>query len=831
MRRWLAPLWGLGLLLALPAGAAPGPVAVDVSTVSGVRLGRLVGELQGSATYFLLADVARLARARTRQSPDGDRISLVTRHGMIRLARDAPRITVDGEPVTLGAPVRVRRGTWRVPGDLLVRGLPGLLGIGVRVTSAEAGTPRTVSPGGVSRPRGPRSRAPRARWPCRPSRPRVRIRLRGCPRPWRRSPKSEPAEPARSRARAPSRARPRGASERARVELRVRSYPTYTRLVLEADAPIEPRLVETEGGLTVAFPEVSPRGWTGTEHGARRPRGDRRAGRGAWRRGPPGGLRAPARGAQGLPAGGSTAGGPRLPPPGAPRARGGAARRAGAAAGTAQARSWSTRATGGTTPAPWARAGSRRRSSRSTSPVASPRCSRRSSGVRVVLTRARDQFVGLRERTALANRERADLFLSIHVNAAPAGAATRDRDVLPVQRGDGRRGPAGGGVREPADRDGYGAAERRAGGGALHPLGSRPVGLPAGVEPRGGGAAEPSRPRASAPQPGSQAGPLLCAGRRRDAGRPRRDRLHLEPPEEQRLRDDGYRDRIARALVAGVAAYKRSYDQRVTGMAQPMTRHDGRAPGDLRPVRLTRRYTRHAEGAVLVEVGDTRVICTASVEDRVPPFLRGSGQGWVTAEYGMLPRATSTRTGREAGRTGGRTHEIQRLVGRSLRAVMQLAPARRAHDHRRLRRDPGRRRHPHGRDHGRLRGPRRRRPAAPRGRRLLAEPLRDLVAATSVGIVLGTPVVDLDYQEDSTAEVDMNVVMTGAERFVEVQGTAERTRLRPGPARHAPRARPPGRGAPSRLPAAGARRPDDQPSSRCRDGAARPGPGRGPRAG
>ena len=206
-----------------------------------------------------------------------------------------------------------------------------------------------------------------------------------------------------------------------------------------------------------------------------------------------------------------------------------------------------------------------------------------------------------------------------------------------------------------------------------------------------------------------------------------------------------------------------------------MTRHDGRAPEDLRPVRLTRRYTRHAEGAVLVEIGDTRVICTASVEDRVPPFLRGSSQGWVTAEYGMLPRATSTRTGREAGRTGGRTHEIQRLVGRSLRAVVQLALLGERTitvDCDVIQADGGTR------------------TAAITGGyvaladalqqlresgRLLAEPLRDLVAATSVGVVAGTAVVDLDYVEDSTAEVDMNVVMTGAERFVEVQGTAERT--------------------------------------------------------
>jgi ribonuclease PH len=206
-----------------------------------------------------------------------------------------------------------------------------------------------------------------------------------------------------------------------------------------------------------------------------------------------------------------------------------------------------------------------------------------------------------------------------------------------------------------------------------------------------------------------------------------------------------------------------------------MIRRDGRVPADLRPVRITRHYVRHAEGSVLVEVGDTRVICTASVEDRVPPFLRGAGQGWVTAEYGMLPRATNTRTPREAGRTGGRTHEIQRLVGRSLRAVMELAKLGERTitvDCDVIQADGGTR------------------TAAITGGylaladclhqlqtagKLLQEPRRDLVAATSVGLVAGKPILDLDYSEDSTAEVDMNVVMTGAGRFVEVQGTAEQT--------------------------------------------------------
>jgi len=206
-----------------------------------------------------------------------------------------------------------------------------------------------------------------------------------------------------------------------------------------------------------------------------------------------------------------------------------------------------------------------------------------------------------------------------------------------------------------------------------------------------------------------------------------------------------------------------------------MTRRDGRGHEDLRPVRITRNYVRHAEGAVLVEVGDTRVICTASAEERVPPFLRGVGQGWVTAEYGMLPRATTTRTPREAGRTGGRTHEIQRLVGRSLRAVIELGKLGERTitvDCDVIQADGGTR------------------TAAITGGyvaladclhhlqgsgRLLQTPLRDLVAATSVGLVAGTPMLDLDYSEDSTAEVDMNVVMTGVGRFVEVQGTAEQT--------------------------------------------------------
>jgi ribonuclease PH len=204
-------------------------------------------------------------------------------------------------------------------------------------------------------------------------------------------------------------------------------------------------------------------------------------------------------------------------------------------------------------------------------------------------------------------------------------------------------------------------------------------------------------------------------------------------------------------------------------------RPSGRRADELRPIRIQRNYTKHAEGAVLVEFGDTRVLCTASVEERVPPFLKDSGRGWVTAEYGMLPRSTNTRTDREAarGKQSGRTQEIQRLIGRSLRAVVDLSllGSRTIHlDCDVLQADGGTR------------------TAAITGsfvalhdafsflknKNLLpAWPIRDHVAAISVGLFKGAPVLDLDYAEDSKCDCDMNVVMTGAGGFVEVQGTAE----------------------------------------------------------
>jgi ribonuclease PH len=204
-------------------------------------------------------------------------------------------------------------------------------------------------------------------------------------------------------------------------------------------------------------------------------------------------------------------------------------------------------------------------------------------------------------------------------------------------------------------------------------------------------------------------------------------------------------------------------------------RPSGRAPDQLRKISITRAYTRHAEGSVLIECGDTRVLCTASVEEKVPPFLKGKGQGWLTAEYGMLPRSTNTRSDREAarGKQSGRTQEIQRLIGRSLRAVTSLeALGERTIqiDCDVIQADGGTR------------------TASITGafvalhdaitflqnkQSIASWPLRDFVAAISVGMYRGTPVLDLDYPEDSNSDTDMNVVMTGGGALVEVQGTAE----------------------------------------------------------
>jgi len=204
-------------------------------------------------------------------------------------------------------------------------------------------------------------------------------------------------------------------------------------------------------------------------------------------------------------------------------------------------------------------------------------------------------------------------------------------------------------------------------------------------------------------------------------------------------------------------------------------RIDQRQPGQLRPLKVTTEYLLTAEGSALIEVGNTRVLCAASVEESVPPFLRGSGKGWVTAEYSMLPRATSTRTAREVskGRASGRTMEIQRLIGRSLRCVFDLAGLGErtiSLDCDVLQADGGTR------------------TAAITGAfvaahdavtwlvaqgRIVRSPIRDFVAAVSVGVVAGTPLLDLEYVEDSACDTDMNVVMTASGGFVELQGTAE----------------------------------------------------------
>lgn len=209
-----------------------------------------------------------------------------------------------------------------------------------------------------------------------------------------------------------------------------------------------------------------------------------------------------------------------------------------------------------------------------------------------------------------------------------------------------------------------------------------------------------------------------------------------------------------------------------------MARSDGRAYDQLRPVRITRHYIMHAEGSVLVEVGNTKVIVTATVEEKVPPFLKGSGQGWVTAEYGMLPRATASRNPREAarGKIGGRTSEIQRLVGRSLRSVVDLKNLGERTvwiDCDVIQADGGTRT-------ASITGAFVALADALEGLRrqgiLPGIPLRNFVAATSVGIVPGQGILlDLAYAEDSQAQVDMNVVMTGDGRLVEVQGTGEQS--------------------------------------------------------
>ena len=556
MRRWLTPLWGLGLLLILPAGAAAGSVVVEISTASGARLGRLVGEPQGGATYFRLADVARLATARTHREPRGVQLRLVTRHGVVQVARDARRITVAGRTVLLSAPVRVRQGAWRVPADLLGRALPALIGTEVRIVPAGAREVRLAATGGdrpIVRPAvapAPRAIAVPALAPPRPEPPGAApVDVPGSARP---------AEPPRAEPEG-ARASPRpGSPSAVRVELRVRSYPTYTRLVLEADAPIEPRLVETEAGLTVAFPEVSGRGWTGTRtvrdglvataelgeaRGAaalrvtfERPPATRRIFR---LEDPPRVVldfhRQPLR--AGAPAPGAAGPEPLhtiVIDPGHGGHDAGAVGPSGL-----QEKELSLDI-------------ARR--------VAA--LLQEELGVRVVLTRARDQFVGLRERTALANRERADLFVSIHVNAAPDGVATgTETYFLSNEATDGA-------ARRAAEYENrLITADVGARGASPDVLRSILWDLAQSdfqqESSRVAEALQNSLDRAlRRPSRGVKQAPFYVLG---GAAMPAvlvEIGFISSPQEEARLRDDGYRDRIARALAAGVAAYKRGYEQR-----------------------------------------------------------------------------------------------------------------------------------------------------------------------------------------------------------------------------------------------------------------------------
>ena len=204
-------------------------------------------------------------------------------------------------------------------------------------------------------------------------------------------------------------------------------------------------------------------------------------------------------------------------------------------------------------------------------------------------------------------------------------------------------------------------------------------------------------------------------------------------------------------------------------------RPSGRTVDQARPLKITRHYTKHAEGSVLIECGDTKVLCTASVEERVPPFLRGKGKGWVTAEYGMLPRSTNSRMGREAarGKQSGRTQEIQRLIGRSLRAVIDLDALGERQitvDCDVIQADGGTRTAAITGAYVALRDAIQ---TLLDGGTIKKNPLHGQLASISVGIYQGIPVLDLDYAEDSNAETDMNIVMNDAGHFIEIQGTAE----------------------------------------------------------
>jgi N-acetylmuramoyl-L-alanine amidase len=481
---------------------------------------------------------------------------------VVQLVKDAREIRVDGRAVSLAAPVRVRLGAWHVPGDLLVRGLPALIGSGVRVTPTEVREARPA-PSSPAKPSVRPAVAPAPRAVVTPP-------LAPPPRPVAPA-SSPPAAPAPSppvdvarvepeTSRAP--ARPVGRSS-SRVDLRVRSYPTYTRLVIEADAPLEPRLVETEAGLAVTFPDVSPRGWTATrtvrdglvataELGETRGAASLRV---AFER-PPVARKVF-----------------RLEEP--PRVVLDFHRQAlGAAAATSGAGPEPIRTIvvdpghGGHDAGATGPTGLQEKELTLDIARRVAALLQEELGVRVVLTRARDQFVGLRERTALANRERADLFVSIHVNAAPDGAATgTETYFLSNEATDGA-------ARRAAEY------ENRLMGGDARPQGGSSDVLRSILwdlaqsdfqqeSSRVAEALQNNLDRAlRRPSRGVKQAPFYVLG---GAAMPAvlvEIGFISNPEEEQRLRDDGYRDRIARALAAGVTGYKRSYEQRAGVMVR-----------------------------------------------------------------------------------------------------------------------------------------------------------------------------------------------------------------------------------------------------------------------
>jgi N-acetylmuramoyl-L-alanine amidase len=487
-------------------------------------------------------------------------MSLVNRRGVVQLTRDARRITLDGRAVSLAAPVRVSQGAWRVPGDLLVRGLPTLVGTGVRVTAGEAGGARPA----VAEATKPTAR-PAAAGPPRP----VAVPAVATPRP--ESPTGagpvppsapEPDGPARREPEPPKVAPRPAVRSAARVELRVRSYPTYTRIVLEADVPLEPRLVETESGLTVSFPEVTPRGWSGTRTlrdglVATAELGEARGAAAlvvAFERPPEARkvfrLEDPPRlvldfqrqGPRPTPA----AEGPGPEPlhtlvidPG----HGG--HDVGAVGPT------------GLQEKELALDIARR--------VAA--LLQEELGVRAVLTRAKDQFIGLRERTALANRERADLFVSIHVNAAPVAAATgTETYFLSNEATDGAARRAAEYENRLISLDGPRNGQPEVLRSILWDLAQSDFQQESS---RVAEALQNHLDRAlRRPSRGVKQAPFYVLG---GAAMPAvlvEIGFISNPQDEQRLRDDGYRDRIARALAAGIAAYKRGYDQRVGAMVK-----------------------------------------------------------------------------------------------------------------------------------------------------------------------------------------------------------------------------------------------------------------------